>query len=505
MLGKILEHKATLVTGIVACIAVAGFGGYYLLKPPARHFTTAVVEPRNISESITASGKVDSDSHVSLSFKKAGTVSSVNVKVGDFVTKGQILASLDAGSIQASLAVAEADVLSAQAGLTSLQKGATPQTRAVYSQNVSTAKFNLSTASQGAYLKARDAITNKIDSLFQNGPSANPTFVPQTDSYQTGLTLSSSRVDLGGSLAAWNAAVSADPLSDAALRQASNTLASTKAFVDLVSSQINRLSPSNSGMTAAQISVYVTTVSAAATEVNSATSDFNSAVQAYNSSVDQANVIEASSTPEAITVAQASVAKAQANVASVASQLQDSRLIAPFDGIVGSVNPKVGEAFEASVPAIDVLSQGNYKIDILIPENEIGAVSVGAPAVVTFDAYGTDLQATATVASVDLSETVTNGVGAYKATVYLNGSNPAIRTGMTGNVSIQGPSAGGVLAVPASAVVSQGGSSFVLARNQSGSYVMRPVTTGISGGGWTEIKSGLAAGDAVAAFGSFAQ
>ena len=505
MLGKILEHKATLIIGIVACIAVAGFGGYSLLKPPTLHFTTAVVEARDISEAITESGKVDSDSHVSLSFKSAGTVTAVNVIVGDVVKQGQALATMNPGNLYASLQGAQADIMTAQANLSALQKGATSQTRAVYAQNVTTAKASLATADQGAYIKVHDAIVNSIDTLFQNGSGPNPQFIPPVESYQIGLNLTNNRVDLGNRLIHWNSTLNQDPTSAAALDETSSNLAAAQSFMDQVASEVNRLTTSNSGLTASQIAAYASAASAAASGINAANSAFTSAVQAYNTAIDQANVITASSTPEAIAAAQAQVAKAQANEASVRSQLSDTTLVAPFDGVIGSVNPKAGESFEASVPAIDVLSRGNYKIDILIPENEIGGVTVGAPAIVTFDAYGTDLEATATVASVDLSETMTNGIGAYKATVYLNGSNPAIRTGMTGNVSIQGPSVSGVLSVPTSAVFSQNASSFVLARNSSGSFVARQIQTGLSGNGWTEVRSGLAAGDVVAAFGNFAQ
>lgn len=505
MLGKILEHKATLIIGIVACLVVAIFGGYYLLRPETRQFTTAVVSPRDISETITASGKVDSDSHVTLSFKQSGTVASVNVKVGDVVYKGQVLATLNAGSLEASLAEAKADVLSAEASLTSLQKGATPQTRAVYSQNIATAQSDLATANEDAYLKVHDAITNDIDTLFQNGASPNPQFIPPVESYTIGLALTAARIDIGSRLATWNSSLTQNALSSTSLADAVNTLAAVKSFMNQVSAETNRLTPSNSGLTTNQVGAYILSASAAASAVNAASSEFTSANQAYESSIDQADVIEASSTPEAITMAEAALAKAQANQASVQSQLQDTMLIAPFGGVIGSVNPKVGEVFNASDPAIDVLSQGNYKIDILIPENEIGAVTVGAPALVTFDAYGSNLEATATVASVDLSETMTNGVGAYKATVYLNSANPTIRTGMTGNVSIEGPTASGVLTIPTSAIINENDNSFVLFRNQSGSFVMRQITTGLVGEGGTEVTSGLNQGDVVAAFGNFNQ
>ena len=505
MFGRILEHKITLAIGAIACIAVVGAGSYYFFKPSPHNFTTAIAQVRNINETITSDGKVDSDSHVTLSFKKGGTVSSVSVKVGDTVRKGQVLAMLDASDLYASLQGAQADVLAADANLSALQKGATVQTRTVYSQSISTASLSLATADQGAYLKVRDALQNKLDTLFQNGATSNPQIQIATESYTVRLALNASRADLTSRLDRWNKLISQNPTGGDALAEASADLLATKNFTDSLFSEANLLTPSNSGLTVSQISAFVASVNAAASEINSATSDFNSAAQAYNTARDQASVVEASSTPEAIIAAQAQIAKAQANQSLVQSQIADMSLIAPFDGIVGSVNPKVGEAFDASVPAIDVLSKGNYKIDIMVPENEIGGVMAGSQADVTFDAYGLGLEATATVATVDISETTTNGIGAYKATLYLNGSDPRIRTGMTGNVTIQGPSASSVLAIPTSAVITENGSSFALVESADTSYAKRPIQTGLSGGGWTEIRSGLSAGNIVAAFGNSSQ
>jgi HlyD family secretion protein len=264
--------------------------------------------------------------------------------------------------------------------------------------------------------------------------------------------------------------------------------------------ETTRLTAGNSGLSQSQISTYVATINAAESEVNAALTEFNGAVQAYKTSNDQLAVITASSTPENIQAQQAQVSKAEANVAAIESQITDGVIIAPFDGIVASVNPKVGQAYSAAVPAIDLVSAGNYKIDLMIPENQIADIEVGDPATLTFNA-SSDLTATATVASIDLAPTVTNGISAYKTTLYLNGSDSRIRTGMTANATIMGQIAQNVLAVPSSAIISENGGNFVLADNAKGSFVQEKVEVGISGDGYTEIISGLSAGTLVATFG----
>ena len=505
MLNKILEHKITLAIAAAACVIAVGGAAYFLLSPQKRALTNATAQVMTIRQEVSADGKVDSDQHVSLSFPKDGRITAVNVNVGDHVYAGEALASMDSGQLSASLAGARADVASAEANLASLQKGATPQTRDVYLQNNATAKLALSTAVNDAYLKVQDALLNKIGILFQNNTSSNPTLTIQAESYQTGLDIDAARGDMTTRMLNWNSIIQDDPVSDQALSESSNDIGAAKSLLDALSHEVNRLNPGNSGANQSDITADVTAVNGAASEVNAAQTEFNSALQAYRTAIDQLNVIQASSTPEAVQVAQAALSKAQASVASIQSQIADTALIAPFDGTVASVNPRVGDNFSANTPAIDVISPGAYKIDVMVPENEITVVAVGDPASITFSGSGNSLTATGTVASVDLSETMTDGVGAYKATVRMNSSDPRIRTGMGANVTIAGPSKDNAVAIPASAVITKADGTYALVLDDSGSYVEQKVQTGISNGQWIEILSGIQAGETVAAFGDTGQ
>jgi len=501
MLGKILEHKITFIIGSVLAICVIAIGGYFVLRPERQNLAQSPVSLANIQQTVTATGVIDSNQDVSLSFQKSGNVTAVDVAVGDHVSRGQTLASLNNSDLEAQLQGAEADVLAAQANLQSLQNGATSQTLAVYNQGVSTASLALSTSIEDSYLKASDAIQNKSDSLFQNSTSANPTITIPTDSYSIGLGLNSDRSSISAKLAQWKTDLSAGTTtSDSLIAESSNTLSFIKSFLDTLTTEATRLTVGNSGLPQSQISAYVASVNAAESEVNGALSEFNGAVQAYKTSSDQLAVITASSTPENIQAAQAAVSKAEAGVAAIESQIADGIITAPFDGIVASVDPKVGETYPAAVPAIDLVSAGNYKVDLRIPENQVADIHVGAPANLTFNA-SKDLSATATVASIDLAPTVTNGVSTYKTTVYLNGSNPLIRVGMTANATILGQTATNVIAVPSSAIISENGQDFVLVKGTNGLYAQQKVMTGISDGNNTEIVSGLSVGQLVAEFG----
>lgn len=61
------------------------------------------VTPEIFSTYIDVQGKVDADENVALSSEMPGTVTKINVKVGDEVSKGQVLAETDSRAIQQSI------------------------------------------------------------------------------------------------------------------------------------------------------------------------------------------------------------------------------------------------------------------------------------------------------------------------------------------------------------------------------------------------------------------
>jgi len=501
MIKKILEHKITLIISSVAFLVVVVGSSYFLFSSQKHVLTNATAQVMTIHQLVSADGKVDSDQHVALSFPKGGRVTSVTAKVGDQVSSGQVLVALDSSQLAASLEGAKADQISAKANLTALEKGATTQTLAVYNQNVSTAKLALTTAIKDIYLKVQDALLNKINNLFTNNTSANPTLVVPTQSVSTAHDINFARMNLTDRLESWSSLIQDNPIGNQSLSTTLDTITVTKKFLDSLSVAVNRLTAANSGLVQSDINSYVAMTNGAALEVNAAETEYNAALQAYKTVTDQTAVVQASSTPEALEIAQASVTKTGANIASIQSQINDTMLVAPFDGIVASIEPKLGENFPAGTVAVDIISPGSYKIDIMVPENQVAAVSVGGQANVIFSAYGSDLTATGTVASIDLSPTTVNGVGAYKTTIYLNNSDPRIRTGMNANVTIDGASVQNVVAVPASAIITKNDGLYSLVLSKTGSYVERKIIVGISDGQWTEIKSGIQAGETVATFG----
>ena len=220
---------------------------------------------------------------------------------------------------------------------------------------------------------------------------------------------------------------------------------------------------------------------------------------ALESAQDQLSQTTAGATSQAIQAQQAVVDGIQA-------QISQQEIVAPFDGTIASVSIKPGDVVNANTPAISLIPNGTFELDVYLAENDVTQVKVGDTADVTLDAYGTARDFPATVSSVDASpSTDPNSPGGtasgYKVTLVFTNTDPAIANGMGANATIHAGSAENVLLVPKSAVITSGTQQYVLKETTSG-LVQTPVVTGISDDNSTEIISGLSVGDEVSSVGA---
>jgi RND family efflux transporter MFP subunit len=217
-----------------------------------------------------------------------------------------------------------------------------------------------------------------------------------------------------------------------------------------------------------------------------------------------------------VSLQQAAVANAKAAVDATKTQIAEGTIISPIDGVITEEDVKVGEIASTNAPAVKVISNDNLQIDAYVSETDISNIQVGQKATVTLDGDGSTIISNAsatngtstlvfpaTVVSIDPAETVMNGINSYKVTVQFDEQSPLIKSGMTGNVDFQIAQKMNALAVPTSAIISNNGDQFVLVQGATGALSEVPVTTGIvDPSGWTEITSGLQAGEAVVTFGN---
>jgi macrolide-specific efflux system membrane fusion protein len=108
---------------------------------------TVSVTTGTIKQTVSTSGTLEPSSQATLSFPVSGTVTAVNVKAGQQVTSGEVLATVDTTALQANVDAAQAQVDSAEARLSSDESSSASATQIDSDEaSVTSAESSLSTA-----------------------------------------------------------------------------------------------------------------------------------------------------------------------------------------------------------------------------------------------------------------------------------------------------------------------------------------------------------------------
>jgi multidrug efflux pump subunit AcrA (membrane-fusion protein) len=117
-----VDRRSWLVALAVVALIIAGAGGWVATRSSsssAATSTTVKATTGTIRQSVRASGTIQPARRADLSFSVAGTVTTVDVSVGDKVKKGARLATVGAADLQASVEMAQASLDAAEEQLSS--------------------------------------------------------------------------------------------------------------------------------------------------------------------------------------------------------------------------------------------------------------------------------------------------------------------------------------------------------------------------------------------------
>ncbi|MDQ2979188.1 MAG: efflux RND transporter periplasmic adaptor subunit, partial [Acidobacteriota bacterium] len=153
--------------------------------------------------------------------------------------------------------------------------------------------------------------------------------------------------------------------------------------------------------------------------------------------------------------ARASVAQAQATLNQALTDLRNSKIVAPIDGVVVSRQYDVGQTVAASfqAPTLFTIAQDLTKMQVSadVSESDIGLIKIGQPVRFTVDAYP-DREFRGKVAQIRLNATVNQNVVTYPAIVEVLNEDLMLKPTMTANVAVDVATVRDVLRVPNAAL-----------------------------------------------------
>jgi multidrug efflux pump subunit AcrA (membrane-fusion protein) len=126
---------AVLLVGLIARDTV-------FAQPAAATIRTATADRGTVTSAVSGTGSLVPAGRMNVNFKLAGTLTEIDVKVGDKVTTGAVLARIDSSTQQTALAQAQASLASAQANLQSTQSPVSAAQLAQLQHQLSAAQQN---------------------------------------------------------------------------------------------------------------------------------------------------------------------------------------------------------------------------------------------------------------------------------------------------------------------------------------------------------------------------
>ena len=409
---------------------------------------TMTTQLGTLTQTLSSTGSLAAADEKTLTFSTSAPVTAVNVKVGDTVKKGDVLATVDTTDIDSEIASAQITLDQAQETLDALQTPASDLEVQSAKLSVEAAEASLSSASQSGSSDTDKQIAALQEELAKNS--------------------------------LWQAQLQRDMSAANSNPNANNAYASSvETAASLASDETN---------------VEIQTVASSAVENETAdSSQLSSANAQLTSAQASLNELLAGASDSDVKQDEIAVQTAQLALDTAKAARSEAEITAPFDGVVAAVDLSVGEMPGSG--SITLLDTSHYTITLSVDEKDITQVTVGQKVDVTVTALS-NAQLTGTVTRVDPTPTTSNNLVTYSVEVTLDSTSAAVRPGMSAVADVILNSVGNAIVVPDRFITTDAttGKSTVKVETAPGVYTTTAVTLGATTDSESVVSSGLSAG-----------
>jgi HlyD family secretion protein len=303
----------------------------------------------NTTNNIQVSGNLEL-TQVDLSFKTAGRMTELAVREGDFVKKGDLIAKLDSAQLEQQLLRDQAAVASAQSSLQQLQTSIEYQAATIDS-DISTRRAELAQAQA------------KLDEL---NAGSRPQEVQEAQSAVADAK-------------AWNDQAKSD-------WERAQTLFSRE---DISKSQYDqaraKLDSTAAQLRRAQDRLGLVTEGPRKEEIAGARAQVARSQGAVQTA--EANRIDLRRKREELAARKAEIDRTRAQVGMTQTQIADSTIVAPIDGVVLVKSAEAGEVIAAGTTIVSLGDLAHPWLRAYINETDLGRIKLGGKVQLSTDSY----------------------------------------------------------------------------------------------------------------------
>ena len=442
-------RRALVIVIVLAVVVAASWIGYEQFgkakAQAAPDYETVTVDRGDISSTVSATGSILPEREANLNFQGAGSVAKVGVQVGDQVKGGQVLAELDTTDIE--LAVRQAEIALRQTGaqLKQLSEGPNASDLAAAVAALDSAKIAYEQVLKGSDKDQLAAARAQVEQARVSLEQAQQSYDKIKDQPNAGMFPQS--LQLQQATIAYDTAQANYRVTTRAANP--SQVAAAQAQIAQAESALDRL---KRGVSAAQVEV-----------------------------------------------AQAAVDQAQLGVEQAKRRLENTRISAPWDGVITAVNAVEGTlAGGLGGPAIQIVDTAKYHLDVQVDELDVASLAPGQTVTVEVDALPEQKLTGSVISIAPAAATTATGGVSYKVRIDVDPADALLRAGMSATANILANSRQNVLLIPNRAVQieSDNGLTFV-ERLTDGVPQKVEVRLGLRTEQQSEVREGLAERDQV--------
>lgn len=495
--------KTAVIVGAVAVVIAVALLIYFLVRPePGTPVTLVSVQQGDIQQELIATGTVESDNQTNFNLLEGTKVLSVNVKVGDHVKKGDVLATFDASSLSGKLS----------------------ERRTAYNEALKTYNNSMTAASEAKTklpqvnkeIKELEAKIEKLTKEANANKATQTTTSAQketTEATTTPNTLQGQIQMIIDKLLGANGSASQIQKLMEQLTQMANNGFDMSALAGSSSTELIQAQ-----MDLAQLKIQKTTLEAQ--QSNTLSSTYKLVVDASKKSLDEMESMIASlksgwvAQDDGVVTAvniKAGETYQGGGASSSSSSLDMSAILKAISGgtdINSLLNTLTSLGTGANV-GMTVENYGQFYVSFSLDKYDVLKVKTGMPAMITTASGKLDGEVTfiSPVASsgsgLDLSSLAGSltGVGtssSIPAKVKINNPDASVIIGVDVDVSIQTDEAKGATLIPLESLMVEEGQKYVFVNNKDEKTVSKKkVETGLVSDTMYQIISGVSVGDQI--------
>ena len=533
---------------IAVVISVLGVGAYLVYAkrknaPTPTRYITANVERGTLVVSVSGSGQVSTMDQADVKPKVAGDAVSVNVREGQKVANGGILARLDARDAEKAVRDEQTNMETAELALARLREPADALT-ILQSENALIQAKESKTKTEEALRKAHEDGFNATTSVFLELPGimsglqdillgtdralgtsgqwnidayadAVKSYSEKAVTYRNDAyaKYQSARAQYDATFQTYKetSRFADDAVIEALIRDSYETARTVaeaaKSATNLIQFYQDKiiergLKPQAVAAThlaalgsyTGKLNAHVASTFSATKAIDDQRSALVSADRTIAERTESLKQLREPPDPLDIRSAEITIQQRRDALADAREAIADYTIRAPFSGVVAEVYVEVGDVATTGTTIATIITQQEIA-EVSLNEVDAAKARAGQKATLTFDAIP-GLTVTGEVAAIAALGTVSQGVVTYATEIRFDAQDDRVKSGMSTSAAIITDVKSDVLLVP-SAAVKQRGDAQEVEVLVGGAPQRRAVTVGLSNDTVTEITSGLEEGTAV--------